>query len=588
MMVLLIAKSVGDCINPSIYEIILHLKGLPFLDANPEPWMRNFTAGELADVKPQVVTLRGVEKAARIVDVMRKQHAQEAHFANLSSLKQLSITKSSPNVSLVFNISSDWAPPFKLTYINRRSCQLGPKFPTWLRTQNELTTVVLNNAGISGTIPDWLWQLDLQLSELHIAYNQLSGRVPNSLVFSYLANVDLSSNLFDGPLPLWSSNVSTLYLRDNLFSGPIPPNIGEAMPILTDLDISWNSLNGSIPLSMGNLQALMTLVISNNHLSGEIPQFLNKMPSLYIVDMSNNSLPGTIPRSLGSLTTLRFLVLSNNNLSGELPSHLQNCSALESLDLGDNKFSGNIPSWIGESMPSLLILALRSNFFSARYEGRLNLDSKGRAIEYYHSLYLVTGLDLSYNNLSGEIPIELTSLLKLGTLNLSSNNLGGTIREKIGNLQWLETLDLSRNKLSGPIPMSMASITFLVHLNLSHNNLSGKIPTGNQFQTLIDPSIYQGNLALCGFPLTNECHDNNGTIPTGKGEDKDDEDGDDSELPWFFVSMGLGFIIGLWGVCGTLVIKKSWRYAYFRFVNKMKDRLLLAVALNVARLTRKV
>ena len=76
MIVLLIAKSVGYCINPSIYAIILHLKGLPFLDANPEPWMRNFTAGELADVKPQVVTLRGVEKAARIVDVMRKQHAQ--------------------------------------------------------------------------------------------------------------------------------------------------------------------------------------------------------------------------------------------------------------------------------------------------------------------------------------------------------------------------------------------------------------------------------------------------------------------------------------------------------------------------------
>ena len=35
----------------------------------------------------------------------------EAHFSNLSSLKQLSITKSSPNVFLVFNISSDWAPP---------------------------------------------------------------------------------------------------------------------------------------------------------------------------------------------------------------------------------------------------------------------------------------------------------------------------------------------------------------------------------------------------------------------------------------------------------------------------------------------
>ncbi|XP_009761471.1 chloride channel protein CLC-b [Nicotiana sylvestris] len=71
MLVLLIAKSVGDCFNLSIYEIILELKGLPFLDANPEPWMRNITAGELADVKPPVVTLCGVEKVGRIVEALK-------------------------------------------------------------------------------------------------------------------------------------------------------------------------------------------------------------------------------------------------------------------------------------------------------------------------------------------------------------------------------------------------------------------------------------------------------------------------------------------------------------------------------------
>ncbi|KAH9616502.1 hypothetical protein KSS87_009375 [Heliosperma pusillum] len=71
MLVLLISKSVGDCFNPSIYEIILDLKGLPFLDSNPEPWMRNVTVGELADVKPPLVSLRGVEKVSRIVDVLR-------------------------------------------------------------------------------------------------------------------------------------------------------------------------------------------------------------------------------------------------------------------------------------------------------------------------------------------------------------------------------------------------------------------------------------------------------------------------------------------------------------------------------------
>uniref|UniRef100_A0A1J3D6L3 Chloride channel protein n=1 Tax=Noccaea caerulescens TaxID=107243 RepID=A0A1J3D6L3_NOCCA len=71
MFVLLIAKTVGDSFNLSIYEIILHLKGLPFLEANPEPWMRNLTVGELNDAKPPVVTLQGVEKVANIVDVLR-------------------------------------------------------------------------------------------------------------------------------------------------------------------------------------------------------------------------------------------------------------------------------------------------------------------------------------------------------------------------------------------------------------------------------------------------------------------------------------------------------------------------------------
>ncbi|KAL8038813.1 hypothetical protein ABFX02_11G132400 [Erythranthe guttata] len=71
MLVLLIAKTVGDCFNPSIYDTILELKGLPFLDAHPEPWMRNITVGELAEAKSAVVTIGGIEKVGRIVDVLR-------------------------------------------------------------------------------------------------------------------------------------------------------------------------------------------------------------------------------------------------------------------------------------------------------------------------------------------------------------------------------------------------------------------------------------------------------------------------------------------------------------------------------------
>ncbi|CAN6572413.1 unnamed protein product [Malus baccata var. baccata] len=315
----------------------------------------------------------------------------EAHLAKLRGLKDLSIKKGSQNVSLLFDISPDWIPPFKLKYLAIRSCRLGPKFPTWLRNQNELVTVVLSNCRISDTIPDWFLQLDLQLDEFDVSFNQLSGRVPHSLRFSFPSTFDLSSNRFEGPLQLWSSNITMLYLKDNQFSGPIPRKLGDAMPSLTDLDLSRNSLNGSIPLSIGNLRQLMTIVVSNNQLSGEIPHFWNNMPLLYILDVSNNSLSGSIPSSLGSLISLRFLILSSNNLSGELPS-LRNCTDMRSLDLGENKLSGAIPGSIGENMLSLLILRLRFNSFSG------NIPSQLCGLSNLHIL------DLSHNNLSGNIP----------------------------------------------------------------------------------------------------------------------------------------------------------------------------------------
>ncbi|KAM1656412.1 hypothetical protein ACFXTN_040854 [Malus domestica] len=72
-----------------------------------------------------------------------------------SSLTTLDISE---NTWEVFDISSDWIAPFRLRYLNIRSCQ-------------------------PDTIPEWFWQLDFQLDQLDVAYNQLSGRVPNSLRF---------------------------------------------------------------------------------------------------------------------------------------------------------------------------------------------------------------------------------------------------------------------------------------------------------------------------------------------------------------------------------------------------------------------
>ncbi|PNX57822.1 receptor protein kinase-like protein, partial [Trifolium pratense] len=96
------------------------------------------------------------------------------------------------------------------------------------------------------------------------------------------------------------------------------------------------------------------------------------------------------------------------------------------------------------------------------------------------------------------------NLIELVSLNLSSNNLSGEITSKIGRLASLDSLDLSRNYFFGPIPPSLAHIDRLSMLNLSYNNLSGRIPIGTQLQSF-EASSYEGNVDLCGKPLDKKC-----------------------------------------------------------------------------------
>ncbi|KAM3395793.1 receptor-like protein EIX2 [Capsicum galapagoense] len=521
----------------------------------------------------------------------------EEHFTNLTSLKELYISTNSlpPSPPLVANIYTKWIPPFSLQYLKFRSCRFGPKFPIWIRYLTKLQTLTFRRAGFSDILPDWLWDMNWELEELDFGYNQLRGRVPTTLKFKPEATVYLMSNFFEGPIPPWSSNVVSISLSNNLFSGPVPFDIGHRYPDLTDLDLSQNSLNGTIPLSISKITSLVTLILSNNHLTGEIPDIWDQVPILYTLDLSNNSFTGRVPSTL-------------------VPLGFQNFSSMITLDLGNNKFSGELPSWIGEKMPVLLALSLRSNMFkgeiprefcnmtslhfidvgsnnlsgkiqscfgnmkgmtwdpeSQRYEGQLNVYSKGRDLLYKNNLYLVNGIILSGNHLTGEIPEELTNLSRMNTLNLSMNHLSGKMPEQIEKLGQLETLDLSRNEIHGTIPSGMASLTLLTHLNLSHNHLSGRIPTANQFNTFNDPSIYMGNPGLCGTPLPNKCKDDEETEP----DHQETYHSSPSEFgeKGFFVSIGVGFVVGFLGVCATLIIKTSWRHAYFQFVGYLGDKL---------------
>lgn len=248
-----------------------------------------------------------------------------------------------------------------------------------------------------------------------------------------------------------------------------------------------------------------------------------------------------------------------------------------------------IPSCIS-SMFSMSATVSRADFIISYSNGdseRENIDSifkdtlslawKGYPLTFRFFYALITVIDLSSNHLQGKIPEGITQLSALVALNLSSKNLSGSIPSNIGQLQQLRFLDLSRNSLSGRIPASLSTVPFLTFLNLSFNNLFGEIPLGNQLQSF-DAFTYTGNQGLCGPPLTQECPRDSITF---------DHHSDHHDLLMtfgFYISMFFGFIIGFWGVCGTLFLKTSWRYAYFQFFSDMNDWIYVQAFLFMARL----
>ncbi|XP_014521870.1 receptor-like protein 12 [Vigna radiata var. radiata] len=549
----------------------------------------------------------------------------ESHLSNFSKLFFLDLSHNSLSVKF----GSSWVPPFQLHFLLLASCNVGPSFPSWIQTQNSLIQLDISDNGLNDVVPDSFWTKLRILYTLNMSHNNIIGSIPNmKLKLSFRPYINLNSNRFEGKVPFFLLQASELLLSANKFSdlfsvlcGNVTttnlatldlsnneikeqlPDFWKYVHRLLFLDLSNNQLLGKIPISIGTLMKLEVLDLRNNSLMGELPSSLKNCNNLIMMDVSENMLSGRIPSWVGeSIQQLIILIMRGNHFSGNLPFHICYLKRIQLLDLSKNKFSEGIPTCLNkfkalsEENIDRTEIESRIHWYNTTYyenygvytDGSYALQViwmwKGVDRSFIHPELILQSIDLSGNNLTGEIPKEITYMHGLVSLNLSRNNLSGEIPSDIGNLRSLDSLDLSRNHLSGKIPPSLSKIDRLALLELSNNHLSGRIPWGRQLQTF-DASSFDGNVDLCGEPLEKSCPRDK-TVTKSNGAEVDDKEDNSVLYEALYMSLGIEFFTGFWGLLGSLLLWQPWRIAYLRLMNRLIDYLLLMVALNIVKCQR--
>ncbi|PWA43970.1 protein kinase-like domain-containing protein [Artemisia annua] len=426
---------------------------------------------------------------------------------------------------------------------------LGGSIPDTLGHWKSLKQFYSGECNLYGTIPHSIFNLSL-LVNFSLAVNHLTGSLPSE-IGNQLPNLEflqLWGNELTGVLPPSLSNCSKLWfleMYDNNFSGKLtidfsklrdiniirlynnnfhgrgeaddmrfvdslknctrlevlilvncnligvlPISIGNLSDQFSFLSLGDNHLFGSLPSSIGSLVGLTILALGPNRFNGKIPTTIGKLQKLQYLGLNNNQFSEPIPDAIGNLSLLNKLYLYSNKLEGHIPSSLGNCTKLNELYVTDNRLTGKIPKQILQ-LPSLTIFLDLSH--NSLY-GSIPLEIK--------DLKMLSGLDLSYNNLSGTIT-SIGECISLVELYLSGNIFEGIIPPSFSSLRGLKVLDISQNKLSGKIPQFLENWNSLEFLNLSFNDFEGEVPVVGVFANGSAFSVL-GNNRLCGGLVTLE------------------------------------------------------------------------------------
>ncbi|KAF8111143.1 hypothetical protein N665_0076s0139 [Sinapis alba] len=378
-------------------------------------------------------------------------------------------------------------------------------------TNGDVTSLDLNGLGLLGDFSFPVLVGLRKLQNLSISNNHFSGTLSKIGSLKSLKHLDVSNNMFRGSFPSEIDNLDKLKyldLQGNSFSG-------EAMSLFSQLhsveyvDVSRNNLSGSLDLGLAKssfVSSVRYLNVSGNSLVGQlfahdddgIPFF----DSLEVFDASSNRFSGSVP-FFTFVVSLKILRLQDNQFSASLPQGLlqESSTVLAELDLSLNQLEGPVGSITSSTLKKL-------NLSSNRLTGSLPLKVGHCAIiDLSHNNIsgdlsriqswgdYVETIRLSSNSLTGTLPSQTCQFLRLTSLEAADNSLQGSLPFVLGTYPELKEIDLSHNQLSGFIPGNLLVSEKLTSLKLSNNNLSGSLP-------LQDASSAAGNLSLANIDLS--------------------------------------------------------------------------------------